>query len=243
MVQVTIKTDVTQTIRLLEHRYRRQLPFATSKTLNSVAKNVQAEVKTELKNKLDRVTPYVLNSVFIKNSRKDNLRAEVFIRDRAASKNPNSLAEIINQQFSGGSRIRTRLEQALTRAGLISSDEFVAPGAKAKLDQYGNMSRGQIQQLLSQIFASPNPAANRSKSSRSKMSARKAGRIFWSRGGDLPRGAYIIDDGELRPLLIVVSKPKYKQRIFMEKIGQLVVDRDFNRIFNKEFEEAARTAR
>jgi ribosome biogenesis protein Nip4 len=244
MVQLAIKHDIANTIRLLNDRVRRQVPFATSKALNETAKLVQSQVVAELKSRLDRPTPFVLKSIFIKYSNKQNLRAEVYLRNtQIGGKNPNSLAEILNQQFSGGTRIRTRLEGALTRAGLISSNEYVAPGAGAKLDAYGNMSRGQIQQLLSQLFASPNPEANRTGSSRSKSSVKRAGRIFWSRGNHLPRGAWIEGSGGLRPLLLVVSRPNYRRRIDMEAIAVRVSSKNFDRIFQVEFEKAVRTAR
>ncbi len=243
MVAVTITHDIQNTIRLLNNRVRRQLPFATSKALNETAKKVQAEVQQSLANNFDRVTPFVLKSIFIKYSNKQKLESVVYLRDRPLSKNPNSLAEIIAQQFKGGPRIRTRLEGALTRAGLISGNEYVAPGAGAKLDQYGNMSRGQIQQLLSQLFAAPLSEANRSNSARSRKSVKRAGRIFWSYGNHLPRGAYIDGPGGLRPLLNVVSPPSYRKRINMQAIAERIVAREFSSIFKREFESAVRTAR
>lgn len=243
MVTINISHNIGNSLRLLDDRLRRQVPFAMSRTINQVAKVIQFEVQAAMSRDLDRPTPFVLKSVFVKYSNKQNLKAAVFIRDRELSKNPYSIADIIRQQFQGGPRIRTRLEGALTRAGLISNNEFVAPGAGAKLDRYGNLSRGQIQQLLSQIFASSNSEANRTGSARSRLSVRRAGRIFWSRGGHLPRGAYIDDGTRIRPLLMVVSAPQYRKRIYMHEIAQRVVDKDFNRFFKVEFENAVRSAR
>lgn len=243
MVTINIKHDLKDTIRLLDTRVRRQLPFATSKALNETAKLVQSAVQESLAEKLDRPTPFVLKSIFIKYSNKQNLQAVVFLRDHQLSKNPNSLSEQIQQQFRGGPRIRSRLEGALTRAGLISGNEYVSPGAGAKLDQYGNISRGQVQQLLSQLFAAPLPAANRSKSTRSRASVKRAGRIFWSYGDRLPRGAYIDGPGGLRPLINVISPPRYRKRIDMQVIAERIVKNNFSRIFNLEFEKAIRTAR
>jgi hypothetical protein len=243
MVAVTIKHDFLNTARLLNTRVRRQLPFATSKALNETAKLVQTSVQESLAKSFDRPTPFVLKSIFIKYSNKQNLQAVVFLRDQQLSKNPNSLSEQIQQQFRGGPRIRSRLEGALTRAGLISGNEYVAPGAGARLDQYGNISRGQVQQLLSQLFAAPLPESNRTKSVRSRASVKRAGRIFWSYGDRLPRGAYIDGPGGLRPLLNVISPPRYRKRIDMQAIADRIVKQDFSRIFNLEFEKAVRSAR
>lgn len=243
MVAITVKYDANNVLRLLNDKVRRQIPFATSRAINEIAKKVQKQVQVELSENLDRPTPFVLRSIFVKYSTKGNLAAKVYLRNQPLAKNPSSLAEILEQQFAGGTRIRTRLESALTRAGYISSNEYIAPGAGAKKDQYGNMSRGQIQQVLSQLFASPLPEANRSSSTRSKLSVKRAGRIFWSRGETLPRGAWIDGAAGLRPLLLVISQPRYKKRIDMERIAKQVVDRDFDRTFKQEFDNAVRTAR
>jgi hypothetical protein len=243
MIRIGIKHNIAETIRLLDDNYRKQIPFATAKALTKTAQLAQKAVVDEMAAKFDRPTPFTLKSLFIKPATKQNLQAMVYLKDRPAGQNPYSLSEIIGQEFGGGVRIRKRLEYWLQRAGYISSDEFVAPGAAAKLDRYGNMSRGQVQQILSQLKAGPDTASYKSGSSRSKRNVKMAGQLFWSRGGRLPRGVWMRAGASVKPILIVISKPSYKQRINLERIVGDVVNRRFDAEFKKALGEAIRTAR
>jgi hypothetical protein len=229
---------------------QKQVRFATSKALNATAKKVQARVVQEMGAAFDRPTPYTLRSfALLKPATKAELTAIVGLKDRAGAKARMPPAELLAHQFNGGGRAWKGLELWLSRAGLIGAGEYVAPGAGARLDRYGNMSRGQVQQLLSQLRAGPDPAAYASKSARSRRNVKKAGRIFWARGnardGHLPRGAWI-DMGPpigLRPLLLVVSRPTYRKRIDLERIAREVVGREFGPAFDAALADAIRTAR
>jgi hypothetical protein len=158
-------------------------------------------------------------------------------------------SELLAHQFAGGGRTWKGLERWLHRAGLIGAGEFVAPGAGARLDSFGNLSRGQIQQIISQLRIGGDPQQFASKSARSRRNVKKAGRIFWARGnardGHLPRGAWIDQGGAvgLRPLLLVVSRPSYRRRIELERIGRDVVAREFQGEFDKAMRDALATAR
>lgn len=245
MIEIKIKNDFAGFIRKLDKDTQKQARYAAMKALNSLAKIAQQEVKKEMLLNFDRPTPFTLNSTFIKYANKLNLTAQIYIKDIELAKSK-SLAESIGHQFSGGSRLRKRLEYWLEKAGYISGNEFVVPGAGADLDQYGNMRRGQIQKVLSQLSAGSDAASYRSGSARSK-SKRAVSGYFWSRGGKLKRGVWMrvnfASGSAVKPVLLVVQVPKYRQRINMEAIGVRVVDRDFGREFNKEFAQAMATAR
>lgn len=243
LISISVKHNIGDAIALLDSTYRKQVPFATAKALTKVAQLGQAAVIQAMTTQFDRPTPFTLKSLFIKPATKLSLQAAVYLKDRPAGKNPNSLADLLNQEFAGGGRIRKRLELYLQRAGYISGNEFVAPGAAAKLDQYGNMSSGQIQQILSQLKASPDAGAYSTKSTRSRRNVKKAGEYFWSRGGRLPRGVWLRAGESVRPILLVISTPQYRQRIDMAKIVQKVIDTRFNAEFQAAMDEALRTAR
>lgn len=227
----------------------KQVQFATAKALTQTAKNVQTAVVREMETAFDRPTPYTLRSLFLKPAKPAELVAIVGLKDRAGSKAAMPPVELLAHQFRGGGRAWKGLERYLQRAGLIGAGEFVAPGAGARLDAYGNMSRGQIAQLMSQLRIGIDPYQHASKSARSRRNVKKAGRVFWARGNardaHLPRGAWI-DAGPsvgLRPLLLVVSRPSYRRRIDLERIAREVVAREFAPAFNAAFADAIRTAR
>lgn len=245
MISIGIKHNFEDTLKLLDSKVRKQIPFATSKTLNALAVSAQKEVIGAIKSKFDRPTAFTVNSTYIKYSNKKVLKASVNIKDRELLKSK-PFAETLLHEFAGGTRIRKRLEFWLQRAGYISSNEFVAPGEGAKLDSNGNMSRGEIQKILSQLSAGPDAASFRSGSARSKAKRALAG-YFWSRGGKLARGVWarfsFAQGGAVKPILIVISTPRYKQRIDMDAIGQKVVNRDFDAEFARQFALAVGSAR
>lgn len=244
-MQINIKTNFDQVIKNLDQRYKKQIPYAAKETLNALAVSVQREVISEMKQKFDRPTPYVLKSTRIQYARTNRLSAMVKIKDDILGKSK-PLAESLIHEFSGGARIRTRLEYWLQNAGYIRPTEYVAPGQGARLDAYGNISKGQIQQVLSQLRAGPDAYSYRTASARSKAKRAVAG-YFWSRGGTLKRGVWqrinFASGSAVKPILIVVSSPRYRQRINMDAIAKKIVNRDFESEFTKQFNKAVATAR
>jgi hypothetical protein len=113
------------------------------------------------------------------------------------------------------------------------------------LDVYGNMSRGQIQKVLSQLRTGPDSSTYQTKSKRSRSKRIDVG-YFWSHGGKLKRGVwarYRLGFGSaVKPVLLVVNRVSYRQRIDLQRIAHVRVDRDFNRLFSVEMQKAIATA-
>lgn len=207
----------------------KQSRFGIARAITKTAKAVESELKQEMRSKTDRPTPFFLKSTFVQPATKQNLVARVGLKDRLASKNAFSAEERFGHHFTGGARRAKALELYLRRAGLLGRGEFIAPGAGARLDAFGNMSRGQVQQIISQLRIGLDPYAYASKSKRSRRSVRLAGRIFWARGnardGHLKRGAYI-DMGPpigIRPLLVVLSNTNYQRRFDLPQIAATTI--------------------
>lgn len=230
-------------------RIEKQVQFASAVTLTKTAKAVESELLSEMQRQFDRPTPWTMRSTFVKPATKENLVAVVGIKDMQGAKTAAPPAALLAHQFLGGIRIWKNLEKYLARIGRISSDEFIAPGAGARLDRYGNMSRGQIQQILSQLRLGHDPNSWPSNSARSKRNVKKAGHIFWAHGGTrdahLPRGAWIDMGGSvgLRPLLLVVRRPVYKIRIDLKRIAAAATVATLQPTFERALAEAVATAR
>lgn len=242
-----ISIDLSGITRLQSdmRRAQKQLRYAVAVALTRTVKIAQSDVVREMGRRFDRPTPFFLRSIWTRPATKANLEAMVYLKDLPFGKNRLSAAYMLGHEFTGGARNAKAAEKWLARAGLISASERVVPAAAARLDRYGNMSRGQIQQILSQLRAGPDPYAYASASPRSRRNVRRAGRIFWSRGGHLPRGAWI-DLGRvkgIKPLLLVVSGTNYRKRIDMPSIVAARVTRSFNAQFAAALTDAIRTAR
>lgn len=269
MAMIRVDHDIDKLAQLIDSIKSRQIPFALAKALTLTAKAAQKDTYTEFERKFDRPAPLTMRSLFIKPATKGDLTAEVFLKDRPiGGKQQLSMAQLLRHQFGGGSRAAKSLENLLRFNGFIGKGEFIVPGAAAKLDRYGNMVRGQIAQVLSQIGAGAAGYDNRSTSSpRSRRNVARAGKIFWSHGrqqsaggakkrqwyetdlssmpsAHLPKGAWMRAGRTVKPILIVVSgAPTYRKRIDMDAIGKRAVARDFNRLFDQAYREAMRTAR
>jgi len=241
-IAIRVNTDLSRFKKRLNDLALKQVPFATAKALTLTAKDAQAEAQRVMQQVFDRPTPFTLRSLFIRPATKARLSSMVYVKDDPFN-GVASAARMLGHEYEGGTRTHKRLEGALLRAGLISSGEFVVPGAAARLDRYGNMSRGQVQQILSQLNAAHDPAAWASKSKRSRRNVRKAGAMFWSRGGALPRGAWQRNGRHVRPLLIVIRAPHYRQRMNLEQIVERVQASAFPRHFERALADAIGSAR
>lgn len=249
MISPTFKLIGLQGVIKALERTDKQVRFAVAKSLTQTAKIAQTALVKEMRGKFDNPTPYTLRSTFVKPATRDNPVAVVGIKDVSPSKTAASPAELLGHQFLGGNRLRKNLENYLTAAGLLGKGEYIVPASGARLDQYGNISRGQVQQIMSQLRLGLDPNAWKSKSTRSKRNVKKAGRIFWSRGGfrdaHLARGAWIDLGGSvgIRPLLAVVKRPAYRPRIDIDRVAKTVVAQHWDHVFEKNLANALATAR
>lgn len=215
----------------------RGLRTAAAIALTRVATAARRDVQDMMRTVFDRPTPYALRSIKYEMATRATLTARVYVEgEDQLGKAQYSPAELLGHQFTGGTRRPKRLEMYLQRAGMIVPGEFVVPGAGARLDRYGNMSRGQVAQAIAQLRVGIDPWSWSNKGARSRRSTRRAGRIFWSYGGHLGRGAWI-DYGVpigVRPLLVVIRAPRYSARIDLRAI----VLRRYRRDFRDQFERA-----
>lgn len=227
----------------------KQVAYATTVALTKTAKAVQAATYVAFSDQFDRPTPLTMKSMFITPATKDKQEAAVFLKDTAfIGKNRYSMAQMIGHQFTGGPRQRKAMEDALTTQGFLRPGEYIAPGPDAKLDQYGNLSRGLTQQIYARLRIYHDPYQNATRSRRSERTAVAAGRLFWSDGPNSPakrrRGLWSVDPkGMPKLVLVVVSRTNYKRRIALDAIAAEIIARDGKTIFDAELAKALANAR
>lgn len=258
MLKINITTEFPELAAAIG-KARNQVPFALARALTKTGQAVRDAQRKEIVRVFDRPTPYTRNSVFLRPATKQRLEAEVWLKDG------NSKTHFLLPQIEGGSRPLKRFEQRLVMTGYMQPTERAVPGEGARLDAYGNISRGQINQILSQlktaVVLGDYSNATDSKRSRAKR-AKEAyfvsrgpgtwtGRGAWKNGNKsqhLPRGVWVRRSfgawgTAVKPVLLFVPKVSYRSRYEFYRLSRQVVDRDFAQNFRDSWAGAMATAR
>jgi hypothetical protein len=249
-ISVDHNTDV---VRQALTRAASQVPYAMSVALNKTADESKAMVQASMRSVFDRPTPWVLNSLRVKRSTKTNLVAELAFKDIHSALSSRSMVE---PHVMGGDRHFKAMEARLLRRGLIPKGWNVVPGAAASLDRYGNMSRGQISQLLNVLGTYTEAGYNKANDkTRARLAAGNVKKnqygfeYFVSPVGKsrhLQPGVYkrftTAFGTSLKPILIFVRGVRYRKRLdFFEQVERSVNDRLATH-FDAAFDAAVRTA-
>lgn len=224
---------------------RKQVPFATSIALNNTAFACQKQVKAEMGRVFDAPTPFTINSIYVKKSKKTNLVAKVYVRDSASKGTPPS--KYLKAEVEGGKRHFKRSEKALQMRGMTKSSDYLMPGNYASRDQYGNMRRGEITKILSGIggFTEQGYDANATGSRRSKKKGNAKRYAFIKpRGGNRPIAIYERAGKSLKPILFIQRKePRYKKRLNFYRIVESTANTRIQYEFMRAMKRAIETAR
>lgn len=210
----------------------RRMAAAVATALSRTASAVREDVRAELPRIFDRPTPYTLGSMYVKGATASTLRAETWFKDeRATSAAGIPATKYLVYHVEGGTRRAKRYERVLQMAGFLPEGWVTAPGKWARLDDYGNMSVGQIQQILSQLRLTVLSGSTRNMSfdARSQIRAqRRAGGRFFvvPVGSSRQPGVYMRDfySEAIVPVLIFVRKAAYVRRFDYYAIAAKSVD-------------------
>lgn len=236
-----------------------QVKYAASLALNNVAKQGQQAVQAEMRKVFDRPTPWVINSLRLKPATKQKLEAEVAFKDRNSAESSRTMVE---PHVMGGARQAKAMETRLRGIGVLPAGWFVVPGAAAKLDAYGNMSRGQISQVLNVLGSYTESGFNKANINTVRRLGKggikssqygQYGFVYWvnpvggKRAKHMPPGVYQrVQTGfgtSLKPVLLFVSRATYKRTLDFFGIVQRVANENLHKEFSSAFAEAQRTAR
>ncbi len=254
-MQINVTSNIAQVQRALEAQAR-QVPFALSVALNRTAEWAETSVRKEMTKVFDRPTRYFLRSLRVIRSTKAKLQATVWFKDANSATGG---AAMVAPHIYGGDRATKPMELRLQRAGLMPVGWRVVPGAAADLDAFGNMSRGQISQLLNVLgtyreagYNKAN-AATRARLAKGNLKKGVYGFEYFvnpvgsARGRHLEPGVYkrvrTAFGTSLKPVLIFVKRTQYRQRLDFVGIVQRTVDAKFPLEFDAAFDRAVRTAR
>lgn len=233
-VIISIKDDLEKLKRQLTAIEREQLPFAASLSMNITAKSAKSDEIEEMKRVFDRPTPFTLNSLYIKPSTKTDLRVTLGLKDDVFKGTPAN--KYLGAEVYGGERRMKRFERALQARGYLPAGMVAVPGAGAKLDAYGNISRAQVVQILSALraFGEQGYFANRAYT---RKGAGKRAEFFVGRpgGGRGPLGIWqrtsFAVGSSVKPVLIFVRSTPYRVRFRFFDVARATFEREWAKQF------------
>lgn len=258
MIKVDVRLELKAFEAQMNSLQRRQLPYATALSLTRTAKFAERKVREEIGRVFDRPTKFTQNATFVTPATKQRLWAEVKIKDESVK----AVAAIkwLAPQIYGGTRSFKRFEGLLKARGILPAGMYAVPGQGARMDAYGNMSRGQITQILSRLGASRDPLSNQT--ARSKRSRRNGDEYFALsvRRGRLGPGIYqrisyaehfgksagrqgTGGGSKVMPVMVFVPRARYRRRLRFYEVAEQSAQMRWPIEFALAMRDALRTAR
>lgn len=221
-------------LKEMEHE-QKKFRFGAAVALTRTAKRSQEAVKAGIRSSFDRPTPYTVNSTRIRPATKQRLQADVLLKDESFKGTP--ATRYLWPQVHGGIREPKRIEVLLRARGIISGNEYVVPGKGVRLNTYGNMTRGQVQKILSNMGAQYDAHQN---TTNRKMIQYFVARIrgirgVWQRVG--------VKGRRIKPILIFVKSPTYRKRLDFYGATEKAFDKYFEAELSNALDYANSTRR
>ncbi len=237
----------------------KQLPFATMNALNDAMFAVRDGWAQEMAKVFDRPNQLTINAVLYKKATKQNLVAEVYLRNEASQGTPPS--RYLLHEVTGGARDEKPFEYVLRRAGLMGADEYVVPARGFPLDAFGNVPGSIANAIIADLQAATDTTSRSNAQSRSSRARRKivskravyfesSPNLSASQGKKqhLPRGIYQrtafgLGSSIRMVFFIVKGAPRYKVRFDAQALAQRLFSQSFAVQFSKRLKQAVATAR
>ncbi|WP_038505954.1 hypothetical protein [Acetobacter pasteurianus] len=231
MAGVEIKIDTKGVQKALSDLSEKGIKDALAFTLNTLGKASVSALRSEMDKVFDMPTPFTMNAFYTKPAKANHLEATIEAREFASKGTP--AGQYLKPQIFGGTRPLKKFEKALAP---LSGGQYVIPGPGATLDAYGNMSRGQIVQILSRLQVMRDPSQNVSVKTLGRLRKQKKNArgqqteyfIGRAKGNGRPTGVYkLVGKGQVVPVLWFVQKaPNYGVRLKFDEVVQNTVDRE-----------------
>lgn len=239
-VSISFEADISSLMAELPKWQADRIPSITRNALNDTIEDARYAEMGKIRGVFDRPRPITERSPLFRKATKETLTAEVYIRDEGAGRRPP--ARYLLPQVVGGPRPATGFEVALRRRGILMPGEFIIPAIGVKRDAYGNLPRGLITRIMSQLqlFTAAGFSANETKRSRKRNPGRV--RYFVPAGAKaergisrLPRGIYERRGNKIRGVVMFVRQPVYRKRYDMGQATIAKAQRVFAPYWQREF--------
>jgi len=241
----TVKIEGLEELKRKVADAPRAVEIAAQRALLKTAQGVKDAGIAEMNRVFDKPTRWTLGSMKVKVTSRFTVEAGVVDPDGYYKR----AANYLGTQAGGGQRKMKAMESALQRYGIMPSGWFAVPGAGAKLDAFGNMSVGQIRQILSWFDAAERWAGStqnmgtagrekRRKGTRTKMGFEYVAVLPGKQRNLKQPGIYqrffLGHGSSIKPVLIFVKGARYQVRFDFEKVATATA----NAMWQSEFDKA-----
>lgn len=201
---------------------------AQAQVVNEVVSKAEQQLRQEVASVFDRPTPFTLNAFRIQYAKPSQPEAAVWVKDEKSGASKGLAPEDwFGPQVYGGERALKASERMLRSRGILPAGMYAVPGKGARLDAYGNMSRGHIVQLLSGLKAFDRAGSDHNATG-SRRSRRKghANAFFILRRGQQPIGIAERRGNSVQVVLLFTREPQYSPRFDFHGVVRKVAEND-----------------
>lgn len=196
-----------------------QIPFATALALTNTASKAKDELVAQMDRDLDRPTPFTKGSLYVVKATKAKQVAMVKVRPVAE--------RYLAKQVFGGAFPGER------------NDRLKLP-SEVNLNEYGNISKGLIKQLIQRINAGKRITKKQSE----RLRVSRALELFYGEPDGWPLGIYKRTPNGLIPVIVFPKQQaRYTPRYRFFETGRDVAGKEFERQFRAAFVQAVSTAK
>jgi hypothetical protein len=257
-MKIEIKADSQAVQQYFDNLTKKHLPFARFMAVNRIAMEVKEETYRQMKGLFDRPRQdYTLQSLDVTKAKYADFRSKKEVSARVDVTDYKGQDKYIGHHFTGSiDRAFKKFEARLHYANILPKGMMAVPGQAMPIDSYGNPDRTVITQILRylQAFTFVGDTQNmkeagkkrlRGKYSRAAMGADFEMVVSQGKGRfkHLPAGIYFrynfASGSSLKPMLMFVRRTRgYRRRVFLDEIGDQVMQQKGMAIIGEELAKA-----
>ena len=251
MVAFSVK-DTIRTARTELQEIQKQVAFATSQTINTMAFNSKMEVDKQIKTRLQRPTRFAQTAVEVLKGNKSTLTSTVKLRDRRGQ------SETFGHLFEGGVRRGKPYEGVLRRIGALPAGMYTVPGKAAPINVFGNIRKSFLDKVIKELSNKNIPRNSKStlppgvwlrttpavKAKKGKPGRKRGKELFVVHEQVKASGTGRKATGpKPEAVLLFIKRPVYRRIFDMPDTVKDVINKRFNKEFDMNFKRALATAK
>jgi hypothetical protein len=201
----------------LRKGFRDVLPFAAVVALTRTAIGARDALRKDEKRVFRNPTPYAINAPRAIPATKQTMTSQVILRNTGEV----AAGNYLGPEIDSGPRHVKRFELALRAKGILPQGRYAVPGKAARLDQYGNMQRSQLADVLAVLNAYQSGGGVAKRVTRRALAKhpRRQARYFVGKNKITrqPEGIFqVLGRGKVGAVVAFVREPHYRERLDFE---------------------------